>query len=259
MMPLVVRADESLRSVCKDHPLIALSGLILITLITALIIRSSLDSAIQILLPLSISPWASSAWIHSIISVIVLLGFVATNRHKSLFSILQTRQDAPKWLRRYPLGILCLTLAFLGVTFLVALVSRKWIPPPPLSIPMFTPQLYQLPPWSFVLWVPWVEEIVYRVGLGNLYQRYFPGWMGIWFASILFSLVHGPLNLNLLLAGHLGMPLGPFLLGIVCGWTYRWTGNLWNPVTIHAACNGTVMIFTVVDPRWLDWLQVLYL
>ncbi len=252
-------ADKTLQAVCENHPFIALVCLIFVTLIIAIIIRSCLDAVNHTLASSSIPPWASYAWSHTFLSVFVILGLAVTNSHSSLFSVAPPYQEAPRWLQRHPLGILGLTLAFLGGTLLVALISREWIPNTPNSLPTGVPQQFRLPPWSFVLWIPWVEEIVYRVGLGGLYQRYFPGWIGIWFSSILFSLVHRPLDLESLLTGNIGFPLGPFLLGIVCGWAYRWTGNLWNPVAIHAACNSTVMIFTVVDPRWLDWLQVLYL
>ncbi len=103
---------------------------------------------------------------------------------------------------------------------------------------------------AFILLIPPIEELVFRVGIGTVFrQRGGPLW-GAWFSAIVFALAHtGP---------SLGLPLGPFLLGLACEALYIRSGRLAPAVLFHAACNATVVIFALGDARWLQWLRLLY-
>ncbi len=113
-------------------------------------------------------------------------------------------------------------------------------------------------PLAWVLWVPPVEEVVFRAGLGQAFRRLARPLWAAWFASLTFALVHANPTVANLLSGHLGLPLGPFLLGLCCEGLVQATGRLAPAVAFHAACNATVALFAWGDARWLDWLSPLY-
>jgi membrane protease YdiL (CAAX protease family) len=121
------------------------------------------------------------------------------------------------------------------------------------------PEPVPLAPLAWILWIPPIEELVFRRGVGRLFRRLAPGliWPA-WFSSLTFALVHAEPTLAHLLAGRVGLPLGPFLLGLGCEAALAASGRLLPAVLLHAACNGTATIFALIDPRWLDWLGFLY-
>jgi membrane protease YdiL (CAAX protease family) len=84
-----------------------------------------------------------------------------------------------------------------------------------------------------------------------------PLWAG-WFAALTFAFVHGDPTVAHLIAGRIGLPLGPFLLGLCCEALVEATGRLAPAIAFHGACNATVAIFALADGRWLDWLGFLY-
>lgn len=106
-----------------------------------------------------------------------------------------------------------------------------------------------------IVWVPIVEEIVYRRGLGGFLRARLGQWTGLYLASLLFALAHG-----LRFEGGLPAPaIGPFLLGVACELIYWRCRSIWGAIAFHAACNATPLIFLWLDPRWLDRLRMLYL
>src|SRR5690606_2634558 len=67
----------------------------------------------------------------------------------------------------------------------------------------------------FIVIVPLLEEIVFRLGFGEFFRRKAGDLWGAYFSALLFALVHTlptPANLFSL---QIGLPLGPFLLGII--------------------------------------------
>lgn len=110
----------------------------------------------------------------------------------------------------------------------------------------------------WILWVPMVEELVFRVGIGRWLRSWLGIFWGAWFGSVLFSLVHAAPTFSNLMAGQIGLPFGPFLLGLCCELLYMVSGRVWSIVALHAACNTTVVIFALGDDRWLQWLDFLY-
>jgi membrane protease YdiL (CAAX protease family) len=111
---------------------------------------------------------------------------------------------------------------------------------------------------AFILWIPFVEELVFRAGIGAALQKYAPGIWGMWFSALIFAWVHTSPSLSGLLAGQMGLPLGPFFLGIICEYLRVAGGSLVPAIIFHMVCNSTVVAFTLVDPRWMDWLSWLY-
>jgi membrane protease YdiL (CAAX protease family) len=108
--------------------------------------------------------------------------------------------------------------------------------------------------FAFVLWIPIVEELVFRYGIGSwARQRLGPFW-GAYVSAVVFAMAHGNGEWN-----QLALPLGPLLLGLCCEWLYHASGRITAAMALHTACNASGWIFAAFDDRWLDWLQALYL
>jgi membrane protease YdiL (CAAX protease family) len=115
------------------------------------------------------------------------------------------------------------------------------------------------PTWAAVIWVPLVEELVFRAGIGAVYRRLSQPIWAAWFAALVFALVHANPTWSNLIHGQVGLALGAFLLGLCCEYLMIKTGRILPCIAFHSACNATVMIFGILDKRWLDWLAPLYL
>ncbi len=73
------------------------------------------------------------------------------------------------------------------------------------------------------------EEIFFRGAIQNLFTRWFKNpVLAILLTAVIFSAFHF----------EYGDFLGRVFLGIVLGWVFYQTGNLWLPVLMHAAFNG---------------------
>lgn len=142
---------------------------------------------------------------------------------------------------------------FLGVCslFLVGSTEQAESKPIPLSA---------IPPVQlvYVFIVPIVEEYFFRLGIGTHLRRYAGVLWGSYFSAMLFSVVHSYPTVARLMDGQIGLLLGPFLLGLICEALFGYVRRLGPAIAFHMACNGTVVLFSLVDPRWLDWLRVLY-
>ena len=107
--------------------------------------------------------------------------------------------------------------------------------------------------------MPLVEELVFRAGIGAVYRRLSPPIWAAWFAALVFALVHANPTWSNLRHGQVGLALGAFFLGLCCEYLMIKTGRILPCIAFHSACNATVMIFGILDKRWLDWLAPLYL
>ncbi|MBC7659601.1 MAG: CPBP family intramembrane metalloprotease [Chitinophagaceae bacterium] len=105
---------------------------------------------------------------------------------------------------------------------------------------------------ALCLWIPVVEEIVFRRFLSQWIGLRVQGLWAIYVSGLAFALAHTSPPL------HPWPPLGPFLLGCACTWVYRATGRTLAPIILHAACNASAVMFAVYAPSWLDHLSLLY-
>jgi membrane protease YdiL (CAAX protease family) len=112
---------------------------------------------------------------------------------------------------------------------------------------------------AWVTWIPIVEEIVFRVGLGNFLRRFLGFGLGSYFSVLAFSVTHSLPTISRVAHLEFSAPLGPLLLGIFCELIYVSSGKITPAIALHSACNGTVVIFSLLDARWLDWLARLYI
>jgi membrane protease YdiL (CAAX protease family) len=107
---------------------------------------------------------------------------------------------------------------------------------------------------GFVIWIPIVEEVVFRYGIGGWARQRLGNFWGAYASALVFAMAHGSGAWD-----QLSMPLGPLILGLCCEWLYMVSGRITAAMAFHAACNASGWIFAAIDERWLEWLQALYL
>jgi membrane protease YdiL (CAAX protease family) len=113
---------------------------------------------------------------------------------------------------------------------------------------------------AWILWIPVVEEIVFRVGVGNFFRKLGSISLGSYFSAIVFALVHSSLSLKNLFSLNFFLPLGPLLLGLIAEFLYLKSDKKVFPIiAFHASCNLSVVVFSMFDARWLTWLRLLYI
>jgi membrane protease YdiL (CAAX protease family) len=117
-----------------------------------------------------------------------------------------------------------------------------------------------LPAWWAlpVLWVPIVEEVVYRGFIGKWFRKYGGNLWGTYLSAALFAFVHMLPDWRENWFQEIGVPLGPFVLGLCCEYIYVKSRNITAAVAFHMAANASVIIFSVTDARWLEWLRIFY-
>lgn len=181
--------------------------------------------------------WMAPALVHSALSLVVLGLAWRQGRLGAL-------------LRPGPLWALIPAAVVLVGSGLMILASRQ----------SGTPEIGEASvPWAWILWVPVVEELVFRAGIGDAFRKTSGHVLwGSWFSALSFALVHTDPTLARLGALDFGLPLGPFLLGISCEALYVKTRSIIPAILLHAACNATAALFLKGDARWLDWLGFLY-
>ena len=109
------------------------------------------------------------------------------------------------------------------------------------------------------LWVPIVEELVYRKLFASfLADKQHILW-SCYLSGLFFSMNHSLLNVSDFPINMISIPVGPFLLGAICQYLVLYSGSIFAGICFHIACNLTVYIFLYNDNRWLEWLSYLYL
>jgi membrane protease YdiL (CAAX protease family) len=104
---------------------------------------------------------------------------------------------------------------------------------------------------GLIIWVPVVEEIIFRRALLTWLGQRLPGFWSLYLSALLFAMSHPTTPWYI-------PALGPFLLGMVAGWSYQVTQRLLSPILLHSVCNGSAILFACYSPSWLDRLSWLY-
>ncbi|MEM9773477.1 MAG: type II CAAX endopeptidase family protein [Chloroflexota bacterium] len=90
--------------------------------------------------------------------------------------------------------------------------------------------------------VPFYEEVFFRGIIHNAIGNRLGMWGTILFSSFLFGVFHGfPIQI-----------ITAFLLGLVLGWLYEKSDNLWPPIICHTVNNGIAMLLSILSV-WLEW------
>lgn len=217
---------------------------LLVLIVISILIGLSFGAVYQQLSEFMAPVWVAAAVFHTTLAF-GLVGFLA--QRKRLAAMFSLTADG-----RFPTKALYVPSALIAFAVLVAFVISSFIGGRESSTVDWASQL------AFILWIPLIEELVFRAGIGATLQRYAPGLWGIWFSALIFAWVHTSPSLSGLLAGHMGLPLGPFFLGLICEYLRVAGGSLVPAVIFHMVCNSTVVAFSLYDPRWMYWLNWLY-
>ena len=110
-----------------------------------------------------------------------------------------------------------------------------------------------------ILWIPFVEEVTYRIGVSRKLQQDSNPIVGAYLSSLVFSLMHTGFTWRSIGELSLSVPLGAFLLAICAEYIFARTERILYCTLFHASCNATGLVFSSLDPRWLQWLDILYL
>ena len=111
--------------------------------------------------------------------------------------------------------------------------------------------------WSIV-WIPVVEELLFRVIVGNYLRTLVGNFWGCYCSVVCFAFVHSMPTLDRLITLNIGLAVGPLLVAIVCEYLYVKSGSILPAILFHAVANSSVAIFIYYDSRWLSWLEVFY-
>ncbi len=115
-----------------------------------------------------------------------------------------------------------------------------------------------VPQYLWLLWIPIVEEIVFRLGIGSWLRGWAGNFWGGYCAALCFALAHTLPTWQRLTAGEIGVPVGVLLLGVICEFLFVRSKSLMPCIVFHAACNASVPLFTYFDQRWFAWLSLLF-
>lgn len=107
--------------------------------------------------------------------------------------------------------------------------------------------------------IPLVEEVVFRGVVLTGFRKLVPAFWATYFSAIVFAAAHTMPTWHRVIQMETGFPLGPLLLGLICGVMTVRTKSLIPAVAFHCACNSTVLIFSRMSVDWLDRLSFLYL
>ena len=112
--------------------------------------------------------------------------------------------------------------------------------------------------YLFIIWIPLIEEVVFRFGLGRWFRFTIGNLWGGYCAAVCFSYVHSFPTLAKVAAGDIGIVLSPLLLGFAGEYLLVKSKSILPGIALHMACNATVLLFLVFDQRWFTWLKIFY-
>lgn len=107
--------------------------------------------------------------------------------------------------------------------------------------------------------IPIIEELIFRFYFTSLLRRFVSRLLAGYLGVIVFATAHSLPVLSLEQLLLIAAPWGPMLLGGICEILYQRYKSLVYPIFFHACANFTVIIFSAIDARWLEWLGILYL
>lgn len=222
--------------------LINIIKLIVLTVIISLLFAELYDKLNFFLSPLWLSAAIANSGIAVILIILTLLAKQSLNIPKrKLFNVEIINHE------RFP-------IILAGIVVLLS-ISLSTI-----SSFFGTPIRYEVKYtyFLFVIWIPIIEEVVFRYGIGSFLRKFGGLLWGSYFSALTFSLIHSGPTISNILQLKIAFPLGPLLLGLICEFLYINYGSLVYLIIFHACCNLSVIIFTYIDARWLSWLGFLY-
>jgi membrane protease YdiL (CAAX protease family) len=197
------------------------------------------------------APWAAAAGVNSLILIVIVLYFRCHLPKPIKPPVKWSLTPLAENLDKRPNLFFAPAFLVVIVTVLAATASRFFGTSESRDISGFQV--------AWITWIPVVEEVVFRVGLGNFLRRRLHFWLGTYFSILAFSVVHSLPTLDRVANLEISAPLGPMVLAVFCELIYVYSGKINPAIALHSACNATVVIFSLLDARWLDWLGLLYI
>ena len=152
--------------------------------------------------------------------------------------------------KKYSVSFVCYTIGLLIFLILGFLVKKT--PPSSHNIFIFNHLI-------LILIVPIFEEIVYRIGIGQIFRSVGGNLWGGYFSAMVFSLVHGLPTKDHMLSLQLGVFLGPLLLGAICEYTYIKTRSIIPCIIFHMLGNTAALVIMSLDMKYKHLISDLYL
>lgn len=211
--------------------------LIALSLLVPVILAESYSAFAHIL---NLEPWMTAAFLHSLLACFVLgIQFRRGQKAPALAGIRKLEPYVP-------------AVAIIAGAWLISMIVRF------IEGTSGGTDTISQAQWLSILWIPAVEELVFRVGIGSAFRSLGGVFWGSYFSALTFSLVHSQPTFAALLAGKIGLPYGPLLLGLLCEFLYSHYGRILPIIAFHAACNATALIFELRAKVVLKWLGFLY-
>lgn len=223
----------------------------LIMTVLSVVLAIALSEIYRVTEAWGLGGWQGAAVFHALLGFIVVIRFYLLGTLSQKFALCGVGDQAPTWFSEKPWIAYAPALGLVLGAGLLGAIS--------LLLGNSPPQGEASVPLAWIWLIPVVEEIFFRGGVGGVYRRVLPGLGGIWLSSATFALAHAAMTFDHLVQGQVGLPLGPFLLGLLCESVYLLSGSLLPGIVVHAAANATVLVFQMLDPRWLEWLGLLYI
>lgn len=192
--------------------------------------------------------WLTIACVNTVLAltVIIKLNFFSKDTQANKPS------DFTVWRWKFPITYSYIPSLFIVISVLGLSITSSFIGNPTRALPSYN-LVY------FALWIPIIEEIVFRIGVGGYFRRLGGALFGGYCSALLFAFVHDIPTVEKALQLQFNIPIGPFLLGVICEYIYHKTKRALPIITFHSACNLAGPLFGMIDERWLDWLSFLFL
>ena len=131
-----------------------------------------------------------------------------------------------------------------------------------LAVPIFAILLFQhagIKLVASVTLIPVVEEFTFRGFFRNLAYKFYGKVWGSYASIVFFALAHSQMTLHNTFSLNFRLFLGPLFLGLFCELLMLKFNKFWPVILLHIFCNLTPVLLLAVDPRWLTWLNWLYI
>ena len=189
------------------------------------------------------TPWLGAAIINTFFAIVVITAIWRRSSFLEFEWRIPTSSKPRLWTMLPAASIIIGTLA-LGV---ISSFFGNALPAP-----------VQLQQVLLITWIPIIEEVVFRRGFSQYYMSKLGALWGCYVSALLFAMAHADFTIDSIMKGSVGLPLGPFLLGLCTSYIMYKTQSLLGPILLHSACNATVVILSLLDARWFSWLYYLY-
>lgn len=188
--------------------------------------------------------WKKAFFVNFALALCVLL----ISRFRNLTSISTYLTGNPLTRR----GVICFVP---GVAILFAVTGS--LLSGDLRTELIKPDLFH---WSLIfIWIPVVEELVFRLGLSSIIGKFLNPVWGSYFSVLIFSWLHSNPSIDHIFSGESGLIAGPLLLGACCEGLKYSSGSILPAISLHIACNTSAILFIYGDGGWFKPFLSLYM